>query len=132
LAAPEWGNPAHDITTAALGSARFDRGQRLFDLQMVDRVRTRLQVSLRASFFAFRSVQRAGWRGVIELLDGSCNPAPGRSTVIIALGLPNVSTRGALLQCLLTVALEHQAGGTPDIDLGYHAARTARLRSPNI
>ena len=33
------------------------------------------------------------------------------------------------LERLLAVALEHQVGGAPDVDLGYHAAKAARPRS---
>jgi hypothetical protein len=37
--------------------------------------------------------------------------------------------RGALFERFVAVALQHQRGGTPDIDLVYHAMKTARLRS---
>jgi hypothetical protein len=42
------------------------------------------------------------------------------------LGSPSAagsSARGAFLKRLLAVALKHQAGGTPDIDLGHHARK---------
>jgi hypothetical protein len=37
-----------------------------------------------------------------------------------------------LLERFVAVAFQHQGGGTPDIDLGYHAANIAGLRSTNI
>jgi hypothetical protein len=37
-----------------------------------------------------------------------------------------------LLESLVTIALQHQGGGAPGIDLGYHAGRIARLRSTNV
>jgi hypothetical protein len=43
--------------------------------------------------------------------------APGSGTVVIDVGRELVRSRYALLERLLTVALEHQIGGTPDIDL---------------
>ncbi|MGA7869033.1 MAG: hypothetical protein WCA23_34550 [Stellaceae bacterium] len=40
---------------------------------------------------------------------------------MIAVGGKLVGARAALVECFLAVALEHQIGGAPDIDLGYHA-----------
>ena len=34
-----------------------------------------------------------------------------------------------LVERFVAVALEHQVGGAPDIDLGYHAGKIAGLRS---
>jgi hypothetical protein len=42
---------------------------------------------------------------------------------VIAVGHKLVGTPGALLERLLALAFEHQVGGTPDIDLGYHCGR---------
>src|ERR1700757_1588929 len=81
---------------------------------------------------AVRSVQRSGRRGVGELLDGNGDPAPGVRAVVIAAGRELVGARDALFERFLAVALQHQGGGAPDIDLGYHAANTAGLRSTNV
>jgi hypothetical protein len=32
----------------------------------------------------------------------------------------------------VAVVLEHQVGGAPDIDLGYHTEKIASLRSINV
>ena len=58
-----------------------------------------------------------------ELHYGSGNPAPRRRAIVIAVGGKLVSARAALVECFLAVALEHQIGGAPDIDLGYHAGK---------
>jgi hypothetical protein len=79
-----------------------------------------------------RSVQRSGRRGVGELLDGNGDPAPGVGAVVIAIGRELVGARDALFERFLAIALQHQGGGTPDIDLGYHAAQIAGLRSTNV
>jgi hypothetical protein len=42
---------------------------------------------------------------------------------VIAVGGKLVSARAALVERFLAVALEHQIGGAPDIDLGYHAGK---------
>src|ERR1700757_3871119 len=81
---------------------------------------------------AFRSVQRSGRGGVGELFDGNGDPAPGVRPVVIAAGRELVGARDALFERFLAVALQHQGGGAPDIDLGYHAANTAGLRSTNV
>ena len=67
------------------------------------------------------SVHQPGRCCVRELPDGVGNPAPSHRAVVIAGGRKLVGTRGALFERLLAVAFEHQVGGTPDIDLGYHA-----------
>ena len=79
--------------------------------------------SWRDRFGPVRSVRRSGRCVVRELLDGGGNPAPGRRAVVITVGRELVSARRALLERLLTVALQHQIGGAPDIDLGYHAGK---------
>jgi hypothetical protein len=68
----------------------------------------------------FRSVWRYEQCVVGELPDGIGDPAPGHRAVI-AFGRELACTRGALLERVLTVTLEHQGGGAPDVDLGYHA-----------
>ena len=74
-------------------------------------------------------MQRSGRCRVGELLNGGCDPAPGVRAVMIAVGREFVGPRGALLERFIAVALQHQGAGTPDIDLGYHAGKIARLRS---
>jgi hypothetical protein len=58
--------------------------------------------------------------------------APGRRAVVIAAGRKFIGTCGALLQGLLAVAPEHEVGGAQDINLGYHAAKAARLPSIKV
>src|ERR1700739_2055604 len=70
-----------------------------------------------------RSVNRAGRYVVGELHYGIGNPAPRRRTIVIAVGSEHVGARAALLESFLAVALEHQIGGAPDIDFGYHAGK---------
>jgi len=43
--------------------------------------------------------------------------APHRGAVMILLGEQLIGARSAFLERLLGVALEHQAGGAPDVDL---------------
>ena len=74
-------------------------------------------------------MQRSRRRGVRELNDRRGDPAPGIRAVVIAVSRELVGPRGALFERFVAVALQHQAGGTPDIDLGYHAGKIARLRS---
>src|SRR6478672_7100309 len=71
----------------------------------------------------FRSVKQARRYVVSELLDGGGNSAPRRRAIVIAVGSEHVVARAALLERFLAVALEHQIGGGPDIDLGYHAGK---------
>src|SRR5580704_7693016 len=78
---------------------------------------------------AFGSVHRPGRRFVCELGDRIPGPAPDRYAVVIVGGCQLIGARFAFLERLLAIALEHQVGGAPDIDLGYHAAKTAPLRS---
>ena len=77
-------------------------------------------------------MKRSGRRSVGELLDGGGNPAPGVSAVVIAGGREVIDAPVALLERFVAIALQHQGGGTPDIDLGYHGAKTAHLRSTKI
>ena len=70
-----------------------------------------------------RSVNRAGRYVVGELHYGIGNPAPRRRAIAIAVGRELVGARDALLERFLAVALEHQIGGAPDIDFGYHAGK---------
>jgi hypothetical protein len=68
-----------------------------------------------------RSVNRAGRGGVGELPDGVRDPAQYGYAVVIAGRYELVNARSAFLERLLAIALEHQSGGTPDVDLGNHA-----------
>ena len=78
---------------------------------------------------AFQSVRRSRWRGVGELNDRGEYPAPGIGAVVITVGRQLVDARAAFLKRLVAVTLQHQGGGAPDIDLGYHGGKIARLRS---
>ena len=60
---------------------------------------------------------------VSELLDGGANPAPRRRAIVIAVGRELFGAPAARLDRVLAVALEHQIGDAPDIDLGYHAGK---------
>ena len=80
----------------------------------------------------FRSVQRSGRRGVGELLVGGGDPAPGIDAIVIAGGCEFVDAPVVLLERFVAIALQHQGGGAPDIDLGYHAMNTAGLRSRKV
>jgi hypothetical protein len=37
-----------------------------------------------------------------------------------------------LVERFIAIAFQHQRGGTPDVDLGYHVGQIARLRSTNV
>jgi hypothetical protein len=77
-------------------------------------------------------VQWSLGRGVGELGDGSHYPAPRRRPIIIARESEIISSGGAFLECLLAVALEHQLRRSPNINLRYHAAKTARPASIKV
>jgi hypothetical protein len=66
------------------------------------------------------SVQRAGWHHVGELIHRLGDPAPCCLAVEIVVRGQLVGMRGAFLDSLVTKALEHQLGCTPDVDIGYH------------
>jgi hypothetical protein len=68
-------------------------------------------------------VDRPRGRGVGELSDGFHDPVPGRRSVIVASECKFGSSCSALLERLITVALEHQLRRTPNVDLGYHASK---------
>jgi hypothetical protein len=78
------------------------------------------------SFSGGRSVDRTGRGGVDELPDGVRDPAPKRHAVVIAGRWELVGPRGAFLERLLAIALEHQVGGAPDVDLGDRIAEFSR------
>jgi hypothetical protein len=71
------------------------------------------------------SVQCAGWGHVRELAHGLGDPAPCRLAVVIVMRGHLVGTRGAFLEGLVAVPLEHEGGGAPDVDLGYHVRNIA-------
>ena len=77
-------------------------------------------------------MKRSGWDRVGKLFDGGGDPTPGVGAVVIAAGRELGGARGTLFVRFVTVALQHKCGGTPDIDLGYHAAKAAGLRSTNV
>jgi hypothetical protein len=72
-------------------------------------------------------VHHSGRCVVPELPDGAGDPAPRRGAIVIAVGRELIGAHGAFLECFLAIALKHQIGGAPDIDLGYHATNTAGL-----
>jgi hypothetical protein len=77
-------------------------------------------------------VDRAG-RGLVgELGHGRHDPAPGRRPVVIAGERELVSSSGAFVERLLTVALQHELRRSPNVDLGYHAAQGAPPRSTKV
>ena len=79
-----------------------------------------------------RSVERPGWCLVGELTYRICDPAPHGLAFVIVLRGELIGARGAFLKGLVAVALEHEGGGAPDVDLGYHRKQAARLRSPIV
>ena len=78
------------------------------------------------------SVERPGRRAVRELAHGIGDPAPHRLAFVIVLRGEFVRARGAFLNGLVAVPLEHEVGGAPDVDLGYHREQVARFRSPIV
>ena len=73
------------------------------------------------------SVQCAGRRQVGELAYGIRDPAPGRGAIVIVACGEFVSSGRAFVEGLLAVALQHQGGGAPDIDLRYHTGEIRTL-----
>jgi hypothetical protein len=72
------------------------------------------------------SVQHAVGRCQVgELAHGIGDPAPGRGAVVIVACGEFVSSRGAFIERFLALALQHQGGGAPDIDLRYYAGKIA-------
>jgi hypothetical protein len=66
-------------------------------------------------------VEPARRRRAGELADGVDDPAPHGGAVVILFGEKLIGARGAFLdERFLPVALEHQAGCAPDVDLRYH------------
>jgi len=55
-----------------------------------------------------------------ELADCVDDPAPHGGAVVILLGEKLIGARSAFLERFLAVALEHQAGCAPDVDLRNH------------
>ena len=69
------------------------------------------------------SVERPGGRLVRELANGVGDPAPHGLAAVIVLRGELVAASSAFLKGLVAVALEHEVGGAPDVDLGYHGNR---------
>ena len=69
------------------------------------------------------SVHRPGRSVVLQLAYRIGDPAPHRGAAVIVLGLELIGARSAFVERLITVPLEHQVGGAPDVDLWYHAAK---------
>src|SRR5437764_15495213 len=76
---------------------------------------------------AFGSVHRPGRRFVCELGGRIPDPAPDRYAVVIVGGCQLIGARFAFLERLLAIALEHQVGGAPDIDLGSSRGKNCTL-----
>jgi len=53
-------------------------------------------------------------------------------TFVIVLRGELVGARGAFLKGFVAVALEHEGGGAPDVDVGYHTGKVAGLGSLNL
>lgn len=68
-------------------------------------------------------MERPGGRLVRELANGVGDPAPHGLAAVIVLRGEFVAARSAFLKGLVAVALEHEVGGAPDVDLGYHGNR---------
>ena len=77
-------------------------------------------------------MERPGRCVVGELTDRIGDPAPHGLTFVILLPGEFVGARGAFLNGLVAVPLEHEVGGAPDVDLGYHREQVARVRSPIV
>jgi hypothetical protein len=71
-------------------------------------------------------VQWTGRRLVGELADGGGDPAPDDRAIVIILSGELPGTGGAFLERLVAVALEHQVGRAPDVDIGYHSGKNHR------
>jgi hypothetical protein len=104
-------------------------GKRAFPIKLV--IKNELAGG-RAVSRAFRSMQWSGWFVVRELNDGGGDPAPGIRTLVIAGGSELVDARAAFLKRFVAVALHHQIGCSPDIDLGYHSEKIAGLPSRTV
>jgi hypothetical protein len=66
-------------------------------------------------------VQRPRGRGIGELSDGFHNPVPDGRSAVVASECEFFCSSSALLERLITVALEHQLRRSPNINLGYHS-----------
>lgn len=77
-------------------------------------------------------MERPDGRLVRELADSVGDPAPHGLAVVIVVRGELVGARSAFLKGLVAVPLEHELGGAPDVDLGYHKEQTARFRSPIV
>jgi hypothetical protein len=71
------------------------------------------------------SVHRPGRRIVCERNHGTRDPAQVPAAFSSRQRPASSSAHAAFLKRSLAVALEHQVSGAPDIDLGYHAEKTA-------
>jgi hypothetical protein len=70
-----------------------------------------------------RSVQSPGWGRVRELGDSGSDPAPHGRAGVVAGGHELVSSGGAFLERLITIAFEHKLRRPPDVDLPDHALK---------
>ena len=65
-----------------------------------------------------------------ELEDGGRDPAPSGRAIVVAGGRELISSSDSFLERLVAVALEHELRRPPNVDLRYHAGKTARPRLP--
>jgi hypothetical protein len=57
------------------------------------------------------------------------NPYPDRDASVVTIRSELVDPSRTFRLGVVAVALEHWVGDAPDVDLGYHAAKTAPSRS---
>jgi hypothetical protein len=62
-----------------------------------------------------------------SLADGDDDPAPHGGAVVILRGEQLIRRARRFPQCFLSVALEHQGRGSPDVDFGYHSPRLSLI-----
>src|SRR5437899_1001249 len=78
-----------------------------------------------------RSMHRPGRRRIRELPDGIDDPAPHFYAGIVTGCLEVADPSRAFQLGRVAVPTNHQIGGAPDIDFGYHGEKTRRCVSIN-
>ena len=77
----------------------------------------------------WKSVYRAGQCHIGELSYGIGDAAPDCRAVVVILRRKLLGARGAFVERLLAVPLEHQGGRAPDVDFRYHGPRLSPIRA---
>ena len=77
-------------------------------------------------------MHQPGRRHVRQLGDRIRNSASDRHAGDVAIRRELVGPSSAFRLDVVVVALEHQVSDAPDVDVGYHADKTASLRSVNL